>query len=45
MIFGLQDRLFGEIAHLTKVEGTWGRPGRMDACVTEEQIKDNEADF
>ncbi len=28
----------GYIANITKVEGTWGMDGKMDACVTEEQI-------
>ncbi|WP_234121949.1 aryl-sulfate sulfotransferase [Clostridium hydrogenum] len=30
----------GNINHITKVEGTWGMEGKMDACVTEEQIVD-----
>ena len=34
----------GLIANRVSVAGTWGYEGKMDACVTEEQIQDNQAE-
>lgn len=34
----------GLIANRVSVAGTWGYEGKMDACVTEDQIQDNQAE-